>query len=79
MKKKKKTTRSKLSQVITFQLYSGLWKNQTREEPEAGCSQVTFLNADTELRMFYYAEQTLRGCLQMSLSLEHLDKMFPFR
>lgn len=48
----------------------GFESNQTREEPEAGSSQVTFLSADTELRMFYQ-EQRLRGGLQMSLSLEH--------
>lgn len=69
--KKKKKSRTKWVKLSPFSFTVGFESNQTREEPEAACSQVTFLHADTELRMFHHEEQRLRGRLRMSLSLEH--------
>lgn len=61
--KKKKKTWCRANQAVTFSFAVGFGSHQTREEPEAGCTQVTFLNADPDMerRTFYHQEQRLRG------------------
>lgn len=59
--KEKKKHGAKQVKLSPFSFIVGFESNQTREEPETGCSQVTFLKADTELRMLYHEEQTDAG------------------